>query len=93
MFYVYTLVSQCDGSSYTGKTNDLKKRILRHNRGYLKVTKRKIPSEIGYFEVFSTRSEAMWREWEFKRRYSSQQKKKMIAEFDRSRITEILENL
>ena len=25
MFYVYILVSQCDGSSYTGKTNDLKK--------------------------------------------------------------------
>jgi predicted GIY-YIG superfamily endonuclease len=57
------------------------------------VTKRKIPFEIGCFEVFSTRSEAMWREWEFKRRCSSQQKKKMIAEFDRSRITEILENL
>jgi len=90
MFYVYILISQRDGTLYTGQTSNLKKRFIRHNKGQVKVTKSKIPYELGYFESYSTRAEAMWREWELKTKFSTEQKKKLIAEFDRTKIKEIL---
>ncbi len=90
MFYVYILISNIDGSLYTGQTHDLRKRILRHNKGYVHSTKRKIPYTLGYFEIYSTRAEAMWREWELKTKVNTQQKKKLIDGFDRDLIKTIL---
>lgn len=92
MFYVYILVSKCDGSLYTGQTKDLKQRFHRHNIGYVKSTRHKVPFVLGYFEMFNTRAEAMWREWEFKTKISTEQKKKLIAEFDKSLTKAVLEN-
>ncbi len=92
MFCVYILVSKCDGSLYTGQTKDLKQRLRRHNSGSVKSTKNKIPYEIGYFETFKTRAEAMWCEWEFKTKISTADKKKLISEFDQSLIKSILED-
>jgi putative endonuclease len=82
MFYVYILKSTCDGSLYTGQTKDLRARILRHNKGYVKSTKYKIPYHLGYFEMYATRAEAMWREWEFKTKINTDQKNTLISEFD-----------
>jgi putative endonuclease len=90
MFFVYILISLFDGSLYTGQTNDLQKRLQRHNQGYVRSTKRKTPYELGYFEAFQTRSEAMWREWELKTKVSTDKKKKMISEFDKAKIIAIL---
>lgn len=92
MFYVYILVSKYDGSLYTGQTKDLIQRLQRHNNGSVKSTRHKIPYDIGYFEPFNTRAEAMWREWEFKTKISTAQKKKLIAEFDQDLIKSVFED-
>lgn len=42
MFYVYIL--ECaDGRHYVGYTSDFKKRMLRHRRGEVKSTSRRLP--------------------------------------------------
>lgn len=76
----YTYIVQCsDGSLYTGWTNDLEKRIKAHNAGKgAKYTKSRRPVVLVYYEEFSTKEEAMHREWEIKR-MSRQQKMKMIG--------------
>jgi predicted GIY-YIG superfamily endonuclease len=53
-------------------------------------TKRKIPYDLGYFEIYATRAEAMWREWELKTKVNTEQKKKLIEDFDKSMIKSIL---
>ena len=90
-YYVYILVSQKDGTLYTGQTNHLYERLERHNKGFIKTTKSKIPYQLGYFEMHDTRAQAMWREWEFKKRWNTDRKKKLIENFDRKRLQEILE--
>ena len=64
--YVYIL--ECsDGTFYTGWTNDLEKRLKAHNEGKgAKYTKARRPVKIVYHEVFSTKREAMSREWAIK---------------------------
>jgi predicted GIY-YIG superfamily endonuclease len=43
MYYTYVLKSEKDGRFYTGVTNDLRKRLLKHNKGIVKSTKYRIP--------------------------------------------------
>lgn len=64
----YTYILKCkDDSLYTGWTNDLKKRITRHNAGKgAKYTKARRPVELVYYEEFQTREEAMKREYAIK---------------------------
>lgn len=64
----YTYMVRCsDGSLYTGWTNDLEKRIKDHNEGRgAKYTKTRRPVVLAYYEEFSTKEEAMRREWEIK---------------------------
>ena len=64
----YTYILKCkDDSLYTGWTNDLKKRITSHNAGKgAKYTKARRPVELGYYEEFQTREEAMKREYAIK---------------------------
>ncbi|GJQ20480.1 MAG: GIY-YIG domain-containing protein [Bacteroidia bacterium] len=90
MFIVYILKSLVDGSLYTGQTKDIKDRLSRHNRGLIKTTKGRAPYELGYFEEFVTRRQAMWREWELKKRYNTDRKKRLIADFDHKKIERIL---
>ena len=68
-----------DGSLYTGYTNDLDNRIETHNSGRgAKYTRSRLPVELVYFEEFSTKEEAMSREWHIKR-LKRPQKEKLIA--------------
>ena len=90
MFYVYILISQIDATLYTGQTGDLKKRLHRHNKGLVISTKRKAPYELGYFECFRTRAEAMQRERDLKTKVSTKQKKKMISNFGKKQIEQII---
>lgn len=64
----YTYILKCaDGTLYTGWTNNLEKRIACHNAGKgAKYTKTRLPVEMVYYEEFSTKQEAMRREWEIK---------------------------
>ena len=65
----YTYILSCaDGSLYCGYTNNLDKRIRKHNAGKgAKYTKSRLPVKLVYSEEFSTKSEAMRREYEIKR--------------------------
>ncbi len=89
-YYVYILVSRKDKSLYTGQTDNLQKRFKRHNQGTVKSTKARIPYDLGYFETYPTRAEAMWREWELKKKWNTERKQKLVENFDRSRVVEIL---
>ena len=64
----YTYILRCcDGSLYTGWTNDLERRLAAHQAGKGgKYTRARLPVELVYYEQFDTKSEAMRREWEIK---------------------------
>ena len=64
----YTYIVQCkDGSYYCGWTNDLQARLAAHNAGRgAKYTKGRRPVKLVYVEEFSTKEEAMRREWHIK---------------------------
>lgn len=67
MFYVYILKCN-DNSLYTGYTVNLERRIEAHNKGLgAKYTRGRLPVEIVYQEVFSSKSEAIKREIELKK--------------------------
>lgn len=64
----YTYMVQCiDGSLYTGWTNNLIKRIKKHNSGKgAKYTRTRRPVKLVYFEAFFSKKEAMQREYAIK---------------------------
>ncbi|BFL44763.1 GIY-YIG nuclease family protein [Lactonifactor longoviformis] len=65
----YTYILRCeDGTLYTGWTNNLEKRVADHNAGKgAKYTRTRRPVELVYVEEFSTKEEAMSREYAIKR--------------------------
>lgn len=75
----YTYLLRCaDGSLYCGWTNDLDKRVEKHNSGNgAKYTRSRLPVELVYYEVFDTKKEAMSREFHIKR-MTKQEKEKLI---------------
>jgi len=81
MFCVYILVSDIDGSLYTGQTRDLEARLKLHNAGGVRSTKAKRPWKLGYCETFLSRAAAMRREKEFKDKWSTPRKKRLVAGF------------
>lgn len=63
----------CDGSLYTGWTNDITKRLAAHNAGKgAKYTKSRTPVELVYVEFFDVREAAMRREYAIKQLSRSQ---------------------
>jgi putative endonuclease len=92
MFYVYILVSEVDGTLYTGQTQDIHARLKLHNSGRVQSTRKKSPWQLGYFEVFNRRSEAMWREQELKKKWNTQRKKRLVAQFNSMKIQGLLKS-
>ena len=66
MFFLYILKSNSTGKHYIGQTNDLEKRIVRHNSNQNKSTKNRGPWELIYSKAFETRGEAMLLEGKLK---------------------------
>jgi putative endonuclease len=67
MYFVYILLCR-DGTYYTGSTNDVAKRFKDHLEGRgAKYTQSHKPEKIVYREKFSTKKEAMQREWQLKK--------------------------
>lgn len=66
MFVTYILRSEKNRSYYIGSTQDLEKRIERHNKGQSKYTKRLLPWVLVYKENHDTLSEARKREFYLK---------------------------
>lgn len=62
MYYVYILFSKKDKQLYTGYTPDLKKRIEKHNKGFVKATKHRRPLKLIYYESYLNRLDAKRRE-------------------------------
>ncbi len=62
MYYTYVLKSKKDGKLYTGSTNDLRKRLLQHNKGLTLYTKGRGPFEIIYYEACLLEEKARSRE-------------------------------
>lgn len=77
----YTYMLRCsDGTLYTGWTTDLKKRVAAHNRGTgAKYTRPRRPVSLVYYEAFSTKEEAMKREWQIKQ-LPRKEKLKLISD-------------
>jgi putative endonuclease len=77
IFYVYILQC-CDGSYYTGYTNNLQERTRQHLNGTgAKYTRTHKPDRVAYVEHFETRGQAMRREREIKR-FSHQKKLELV---------------
>ncbi|NOX18066.1 MAG: GIY-YIG nuclease family protein [Chlorobi bacterium] len=70
MFYVYILYSENIDKFYVGYTSDLTKRIARHNSGWGKFSSRGAPWKIVYFEKYNSKSDAIKRENEIKKKKS-----------------------
>ena len=79
--HCYTYFLECsDGSLYCGWTGDLEQRIQVHNKGKgARYTRGRRPVRLVYYEEFSTREEAMSREWHLKR-LSRREKERLIRE-------------
>lgn len=75
----YTYILKCsDGTLYTGWTNDLTKRLKAHNDGRgARYTKTRRPVVLAYYESFSSKEEAMRREYEIKH-LTRKEKEKLI---------------
>jgi predicted GIY-YIG superfamily endonuclease len=74
------LLKCSDGSLYCGCTNDLNKRIEKHNAGTgAKYTKTRLPVELVYSEPAENKSAALKREYAIKQ-LSRQQKMELFKE-------------
>jgi len=58
MYYVYFL-KLADGAIYTGSTTDIKKRIIKHNKGDVLATKGKRPIKLVFYCAFKTKERAI----------------------------------
>ncbi|MCI8886696.1 MAG: GIY-YIG nuclease family protein [Hungatella sp.] len=82
MNYVY-LVRCIDGSLYCGWTKELKERVKAHNQGKgAKYTRSRRPVELVYYEEFSTKMEAMSREYAIKQ-MNRKEKLKLVEGFQK----------
>ncbi|MDP7454196.1 MAG: GIY-YIG nuclease family protein [Candidatus Peribacteraceae bacterium] len=62
MHYVYILLSEKDGRTYVGSTNDIERRLIEHNAGRSRATKNRRPLRLLLKETFDTKQEATKRE-------------------------------
>ena len=76
--YLYIIQPAWDDSYYVGTTQDVDKRLVRHNQGRSKYTKAKCPWQLVYFEEHPDRSSAMKREYENKRKKKRSYIEKLI---------------
>jgi putative endonuclease len=72
------LRSKKDSSYYIGQTQNLEDRLSRHNSGQSLSTKFKIPWRLIYQEQFNSRSEAVKREREIKKKKSRKYIEKLV---------------
>jgi putative endonuclease len=81
MYYVYVLQSKKDNKLYTGATNDLRKRLERHNRAQSAYTKHRGPFELIYYEVCNNKHDMSTREKRLKSGYGKRYIKERLKRF------------
>jgi len=62
MYYVYILLSLKDNRLYSGYTQDLKRRLSRHQLGKVSSTENRRPLELVYYEACLDQKDALHRE-------------------------------
>ncbi|MDD5433364.1 MAG: GIY-YIG nuclease family protein [Candidatus Pacebacteria bacterium] len=62
MFYIYILLSCKDRQLYIGYASDLKRRIEKHQTGFVRATKFRLPVKLIYYEAYLLQSDAKRRE-------------------------------
>ena len=84
-YYVYLLKSLKDGNYYIGQTNNIQKRLKEHNNGKVRSTKNRVPFILVGYEIYKTRNEARWREYELKHwpRRKSKFIKKLVEKYEK----------
>ena len=65
-FYTYVLRSKKDGSLYIGWTDDLRRRLDKHNSGKVLATKMRKPFTLVYYEACLNKEKAILREKQLK---------------------------
>jgi putative endonuclease len=65
-FYTYVLLSKKDCKYYVGWTDNLRKRIAKHQKGLVLATEDRLPVELVYYEACISKSRAISREKYFK---------------------------
>ena len=73
--YIYLLKSNKRNWHYIGSTIDLRKRLLKHNKGLVKSTKFDRPLSLIYYEAYPSYGLAKKREYELK---NNNQKKEFL---------------
>jgi putative endonuclease len=68
--YVYILCSERFGRYYVGSCQNIEERLLRHNAGATTSTKAYRPWQLVYSEKYETKTEALTRELEIKKKES-----------------------
>lgn len=66
MYYTYVLRSAKDSKLYIGYTEDLKRRLKKHNGALVPSTKDRLPVELIYYEACLSEKNAIYREKYFK---------------------------
>ncbi len=62
MHYVYVLKSLKDSKFYVGKSENLKERLIEHNKGRVESTKNRRPLKFMYCEIGNNIKDAVHRE-------------------------------
>ncbi|HDH07428.1 MAG TPA: GIY-YIG nuclease family protein [Candidatus Moranbacteria bacterium] len=78
MYYTYVLKSKLDKKLYIGFTDNLKNRILSHNKGEVNATRNRRPLELVYYEACKNKTKAIEREKYFKTGFGRRFLKKRI---------------
>lgn len=78
--YVYLIYSPNTGNFYIGFTQDLRKRVAKHNRSLNPATKPYAPLELIYYEAHRSESDARRREKYLKTTPGRQALKRMLRE-------------
>jgi len=78
-WFNYIIYSSSIDKYYTGNTENIKVRLNRHNSGWGKYTKRGIPWKLVYFEEFESKSLAIKRENEIKKKKSRKYIERLIS--------------
>ena len=77
-FYTYVLRSRIDGKLYIGWTDDLIRRVKKHNSKEIQSTKNRIPFDLIYYEACLDKNKAIEREKSLKTGFGRKYLKKRI---------------
>lgn len=81
MYYTYVLLSQKDLKFYIGYTNNLKERLVRHEKGLVPSTAARQPLRLIFYEAYCNQYDALRREKYLKTNKGKTTLKTMLRDF------------